>query len=126
MTEDMARRGDAPEKGHFTLKRPHSIMCVATVAGGSAERGLLIKHLAKRLCESDGCTKFDVMLSEAVENLGLVDTNQVPDIRKTLMKRLILPPTHHNRNQDIMVEKVPYQIILSFYTHIIINYGSVN
>ena len=102
----MARRGDAPEKSHFTLKRPHSIMCVATVVGGSAVRGLLIGHLSKKLCESDGCTKFDVMLSEAVENLGLVEWNQVPDIRKTLTKRLILPPAHHNRSQDMMVKKV--------------------
>ena len=106
MTEDMARRGDAPEKGHFTLKRPHSIMCVATVAGGSAERGLLIGHLAKKLCESDSTTEFETLLRKAIQNMCLLEWNQVPEIRNTLTKRLILPPTHHNRSRDVMVKKV--------------------
>ena len=81
-------------------------MCVATVAGGSAERGLLIGHLAKKLCDSDGVTELETLIRQAIQNMGLKEWNQVPDVRKTLTKRLILPPTCHNRMQDMIVKKV--------------------
>lgn len=80
---------------HVVLTRPHTLLLMASVVGGSAYRGEFTGALAKQIAKADG----KVTILEMVEN-SIIDMNrrkskahqQTPFFRNTLQRTLILPP----------------------------------
>ena len=76
-------------ENHISLKRRHSVLLLATVEGGKAERGAYIKALSEQIEKSDGDTDIRTMHTIAVSDMS--GSHQVPEMRDTLDKRLIMP-----------------------------------
>lgn len=102
----MARFAGQQTQDHYTLKRPHTIMCLAAVAGQQARRGLLLGNMATKLWESDGRIELPYLLEQAKIQMYLSECIQVPVFLSTLTKRLILPPTQFNKDQDTCLHRV--------------------
>lgn len=76
------------------LRRPHTLLLLSTVTGGLAYRGLFTGAMADQIRMSDGETDIFTMFTNAVDTL--TGTDQTPEVRATLGKRLIFPPASEN------------------------------
>ena len=76
---------------HVILTRPHTVLLLATVTGGVAYRGNFTGTMAQQFGQSDGKMDIYEMFTRAVASLPQ-EKQQIPEIRATLSKKLILPP----------------------------------
>ena len=90
---------DAHQSNHFTdiaLKRPNSVLLLATVPEGVAFRSVFTGAIAECICKSDGMTDiYDMFLSASRKSQQVLsddDKIQIPKFESTLSKKLYLPP----------------------------------
>lgn len=85
---------------HIELLRPNTVLFLASVRGGLAWRGAFTGAVADVLRAADGATDISAMFDNAARVvLGNADCkriHQLPELRKTTRKLLILPPTSGN------------------------------
>ena len=76
------------------LKRPNSVVLLATVSGGTAIRGAFTGAFADEIRMTDGEKDIYSMFTAATFNMQNADdsTMQQPLIMSTLTRRLVLPP----------------------------------
>ena len=91
-----ARQGCAPEEEgkHIVLQRPHTLLLLSSITGGSAQRGLYTGALADQIARADGKTTIEEMQSRARVQMLQQHPDcswQIPEMRSTLLKRLVLP-----------------------------------
>lgn len=89
-----ARRGVANEQDdrHIRLRRPNTVLLLATVAGDRAYRGFYTGAIADELRRVDGVTDIHDMHMKAVDKMKKdASLPQLPEYRATLLKQLILP-----------------------------------
>ena len=92
VTQADASMGDPSSKEHIELTRPHTLLLMSTVARGPAKRGAFIGALAKQIAKANGRTSIYDMIAEAKVDMDRTMTkNQTPDVRDTLMRKLVLP-----------------------------------
>lgn len=85
---------------HIVLLRPHTVLLLATVAGGLALRGTFTGALADEIRRADGKTDICAMFNRAVNSMmrnGPADYSQTPELRATTSKDLFLPPALQRR-----------------------------
>ena len=87
---------DPQQDTHITLTRPHTVLLLATVRGGKAQRGAFTGAMADQFRSADGKTDISVMFDRASEIMDEREDcqyiGQCPEFRKTTKKQLILPP----------------------------------
>ena len=89
-----AREGCPADSRYITLKRPHTLLLMSTVSGGSAERGAYTCAFVEQTAKADGVTSITDMEARARTEMLKTNPNcegQVPEARTTLMKPLVLP-----------------------------------
>ena len=98
-----AKRGNPPPPPSYTdetveLRRDHTLLLMATKAGGKAERGLFTGAIEEVLQQSAD-TEIDVyeMFTRAVLITKEKCKEQTPEMRSTLGKSLIIPLAHKNK-----------------------------
>ena len=84
---------------HVILTRPHTVLLLATVTGGVAYRGVFTGAMAQQFGQSDGKMDIYEMFTRAVASL---EKQQIPEIRATLTKKLILPPPIERTDSENM------------------------
>ena len=84
---------------HVILTRPHTVLLLATVTGGVAYRGVFTGAMAQQFGQSDGKMDIYEMFTGAVASL---EKQQIPEIRATLTKKLILPPPIERTDSENM------------------------
>lgn len=89
---DMANPGNPDEDKRIVLMRPHTVLLLSTMTGGSALRGAYTGALASQFRLADGKTDIHTMHCEAVKEMRSTEPEQVPEYRCTLLRgTLILP-----------------------------------
>ena len=90
---------------HIELLRPNTVLFLASVRGGLALRGAFTGAVADVLLTADGATDISAMFDNAagmiLGNMDCKSIHQLPELRKTTSKRLILPPTSGNYYSNI-------------------------
>ena len=79
---------------HIALKRPNSVLLLATVPEGIAWRNAFTEAIADIICKSDGKTDvYDMFLMayRRMQKLAGKDKKQTPKFESTLNKKLYLP-----------------------------------
>ena len=98
---------DPHNNKHIVLRRPHTVLLLATVTGGLAIRGAFTGALADQIRAADGKTDIYTMFNRAVDNMIRNDaacSDQVPEMRNTTRKSLILPPVVSNNTADTITQ----------------------
>ena len=91
-TQADARRGNPPlEKHSIELTRPHTLLLMSTVAGGSATRGAFTGAIGRQIAKADGRTPIYHMIAEAKVDMDRTITDQTSEVRDTLKRKLVLP-----------------------------------
>lgn len=89
---DMAYRASSVENTHLVLNRPHSVLLIAAIRGSYAKREAYTGALAAELRKADSKTDIsDMHTRAAIEMWRHYGEQFVPEMRTTLMKKLILP-----------------------------------
>ena len=86
---------DPHNNKHIVLRRPHTVLLLATVTGGEAIRGAFTGALADQFRAADGKTDIYTMFNRAVNIMIRNDAacrDQRPEMRITTDKNLVLPP----------------------------------
>ena len=88
---------DSSSNTQIVLKRPHSVLLLATVSGGEAFRGAFTGAIAEELRSADGVKDIYKMFNDGTHkmNLGLLQT---PEFRCTTNKSLVVPEAHLNNS----------------------------
>ena len=107
---DMPRRGYPPQTGaqpprnaqsasgsqssstHIELTRPHTLLLMSSVKGGTAFRGAYTGELAHQFRHADGKTSILDMHCKAVQRMNGGREWQVPEIRCTLTRGSLVFP----------------------------------
>ena len=97
---------DPHNNKHIVLRRPHTMLLLATVTGGLAIRGAFTGALADQIKASDGKTDIYCMFNRAMNIMirneaACAELGQVPEIRATTDKNLILPPATSTNNTAV-------------------------
>ena len=93
---------DPHNNKHIVLRRPHTVLLLATVTGGLAIRGAFTGALADQIRAADGKTDIYTMFNRAVDNMNTHE--QRPEMRITTQKALILPPVVSNNTADTITQ----------------------
>ena len=93
---DMANPGKPDEDRRIVLVvRPHTVLLLSTVAGGSAVRGSYTGALARQFRLADGKTDIHQMHCAAVQAMSQSNPHQTPEHRCTLKRgELVFPKSH--------------------------------
>ena len=86
---------DPHNNKHIVLRRPHTVLLLATVTGGEAIRGAFTGALADQFRAADGKTDIYTMFNRAVNIMIRNDAacrDQRPEMRITTDRNLVLPP----------------------------------
>ena len=87
------------EEKHIVLTRPSSLLLMATVTGGRCMRGGFAGALADQFATANGKKSIEDMQAQARVELQSyrhqLNHMQIPEMRSTLMKRLVLPPAEN-------------------------------
>ena len=87
---------DPQQDTHTTLTRPHTVLLLATVRGGTAIRRVFTQAMADQFKSADGKTDISVMYDRASEIMDEGEDSQYmsqcSEFRKTTKIQLILPP----------------------------------
>lgn len=101
-----ANRVDPKSSKYIELTRPHTALLMATVMGGAAVRGVYTRAIADQIKNADGITDITLMHKRAVRAMrGLSEecTHQVPELRDTLEKQIVIPkPTRRKKSKSLM------------------------
>ena len=83
-----------PPADRFTieLRREHTLLAMASMAGGKAERGLFTVLLSESLSNADWIKTLQDMFEEATIRVFRIMPSLTPEILSTLKKSLIIPP----------------------------------
>ena len=84
---------------HIVLRRPHTVLLLATLTGGLAIRGAFTGALADQIRAADGKTDIYRMFNSAADNMIRFNPaceNQRPEMRISTQKLLVLPPAVNN------------------------------
>ena len=77
---------------HIRLTRPHTLLLMSTVAGGTALRGAYTREIGRQFCQADGKTSIPDMHCDAVQRMNGGYQWQVAESRCTLIRgRLVFP-----------------------------------
>ena len=88
----MAVRSSPESNNHIRLTRPHTLLLMSTVAGGTALRGAYTREIARQFSQADGKTSIQDMHCDAVRRMNGGYQWQVPESRCTLIRgRLVFP-----------------------------------
>jgi hypothetical protein len=90
---------DPHSNKHIVLRRPHTVLLLATVTGGLAIRGAFTGALADQIRAADGKTDIYSMFNRAVNSMIRNEpacVGQTPEIRATTDKNLILFRVNNN------------------------------
>ena len=88
----MAVRSSQDLHNHIRLTRPHTLLLMSTVAGGTALRGAYTREIARQFSQADGKTSIQDMNCDAVQRLNGGYQWQVAESRCTLIRgRLVFP-----------------------------------
>lgn len=91
---DNQQTSNPPSTKDVTLKRPNTVLLMATVFGKSAIRGLYTGAMAKQFAKADGFKTIHSMHENAVKEIqpDVVHVGQIPIYQDTLDgKELALP-----------------------------------
>ena len=86
---------DPHNNKHILLRRPHTVLLLATVTGGIAIRGAFTGALADQIRAANGKTDIYTMFNRAVNRMIRNDAacrDQRPEMRITTDRNLVLPP----------------------------------
>ena len=88
----MAVRSSPDLHNHIRLTRPHTLLLMSTVAGGTALRGAYTREIARQFSQVDGKTSIQDMHCDAVQRMNGGYQWQVAESRCTLIRgRLVFP-----------------------------------
>ena len=92
-----ARSAEPNEEKHIILTRPNTLLLMSTVTGGNSTRGAFTGALADQIATADGKKSIEDMEAQARVKMQhdrrrRSYSMQIPEMRSTLMKRLVLPP----------------------------------
>ena len=90
-----ANAGKPNEAKYITLERPNTLLLLSSITGGFAKRGAYTGALAEQIAKANGKSSIEDMQTTA--RIEMLKTHpdyrgQIPEMRSTLMKRLVLPP----------------------------------
>ena len=92
----MAQRSCPVDNTHIVLSRPHTVLLLATVRGGTAIRGAFTQAMADQFRYADGKPDISVMFDRASKIMDKREDcpyiSQCSELRKTTKKQLILQP----------------------------------
>ena len=89
---DMALRVSPDDQTHIILNRPDTLLLLSSMRGGYARRGAYTGALACELTRADNKKDICEMHGNAVSKMReMRDEDQIPEMRSTLTKKLILP-----------------------------------
>ena len=84
----MAQKACPEDNTHIVLKRPHTVLLLASMREGSAKRGAYTDAMAKELKRADGRSIADMHQSAVAEMTKKYGEDQTPEMRSTLKKKL--------------------------------------
>ena len=90
-----ANAGKPNEAKYITLERPNTLLLLSSISGGFARRGAYTGALAEQIAKANGKSSIEDMQPTArTEMLKRHPDSQaqIPEMRSTLMKKLVLPP----------------------------------
>ena len=73
------------------LRRPHSMLLMATVVGGQAERHLFTGIIAQSMRQAEGEIDMYEIFTQAAREMECRMPEQHPPLQSTLKKKLIIP-----------------------------------
>ena len=90
-----ANAGKPDEKKYITLERPNTLLLLSAVTGSFAKRGAYTGALAEQIAAADGVKIIEEL--QATARIEMLKNHpeykaQIPEMRSTLMKKLVLPP----------------------------------
>ena len=89
-------RSSATDNTHIVLSRPNTVLLMATVRDGVAKRSVYTYAITQELQRASGKSDIYELHSCAVLKMKEKhnDFKQIPELRSTLMKRLVLPASN--------------------------------
>ena len=94
-----AMSAEPNEEKHIVLTRPNTLLLMSTVTGGNSIRGVFTGALADQIATADGKKSIEDMQAQARVEMQSYRHQlyhmQIPEMRSTLMKRLVLPPAEN-------------------------------
>ena len=90
----MAKKACPEDNTHIVLNRPHTVLLLASMREGSAQRGAYTDAMAGEFKRADGRSLADKHQSAVAEMTRQYGDNQTPEICSTLKKKLVL----HTKN----------------------------
>ena len=86
----MAQKACPEDNTHIVLKRPHTVLLLASMREGSAQRGAYTDAMAEEFKRADGQSDIADMHHRAVAEMAKqYGEDQTPEIRSTLKKKLV-------------------------------------
>ena len=86
----MAQKACPEDNTHIVLKRPHTVLLLASMREGSAQRGAYTDAMAEEFKRADGRSIADMHQNAVAEMTKKYGEDQTPEIRSTLKKKLVL------------------------------------
>ena len=103
----MAQKACPEDNTHIVLNRPHTVLLLASIREGLAQRGAYTDAMAKELKRADGRSIADMHQNAVAEMTKQYGEDQTPEMRSTLKKKLELRRT----NVSEYVEHWVYQVL---------------
>ena len=83
---------DLQSNQHIVLTRPHTLLLLVTVCGGTAMRGVFCGAIAESFLDSKKERHIYELYRDAVKTVVAARPGQIPELRSTLTKDLIITP----------------------------------
>lgn len=102
----MARKSTPTANRHIVLTRPHTVLLMATVTGGSAYREAYTGAMADQFCLADGKKDIHQMHILAVQQMKkaqIQEQGQYPEHRDILAKKLEQTPEYRDTLEKRLV-----------------------
>ena len=103
---DVAQKACPEDNTHIVLNRPHTVLLLASMREGSAQRGAYTDAMAKELKRADGRSIADMHQNAVAEMTKQYGADQTPEMRSTLKKKLVLRRTNVSKYGENWVYQV--------------------
>ena len=90
----MAQKACPEDNTHIVLNRPHTVLLLASMREGAAQRGAYTDAMAEEFKRTDGRSMADIHQSAVTEMTKQYGDDQTPEMRSTLKKKLVLHTTN--------------------------------